>query len=75
MVVMEGVCANPGVDPSSGGSSSSAPRSWYDGSSASHQDIDAYFKGSTNYFSQMQGAYTGMSYHGDFFSKFSSAIH
>ena len=62
MVVMEGGCS--GVEAQASGSPSVPHRSWYDGSGSSQQDIDAYFKGSTNYFSQMQGAYSGMSYHG-----------
>ena len=62
MVVMEGGCS--GVEAPSSGSQSVPHRAWYDGSGSSQQDIDAYFKGSTNYFSQMQGAYSGMSYHG-----------
>jgi hypothetical protein len=62
MVVMEGGCS--GVETPSSGSQSVPHRAWYDGSGSSQQDIDAYFKGSTNYFSQMQGAYSGMSYHG-----------
>jgi len=62
MVVMEGGCS--GVEAPSSGSPSVPHRAWYDGSGSSQQDIDAYFKGSTNYFTQMQGAYSGMSYHG-----------
>ena len=63
MVVMEAGCS--GVEAPSGGSPSVPHRAWYDGSTtSSQQDIDAYFKGSTNYFTQMQGAYSGMSYHG-----------
>ena len=65
MVVMEAGCS--GVEAPSGGSPSVPHRTWYDGSTSSQQDIDAYFKGSTNYFTQMQGAYSGMSYHGVFF--------
>ena len=78
MVVMEGVCA---ASPATGGSSDpvspasvaaiNSHRAWYDASALQAQqgeDIDAYFKAGSNassYFSQMQGAYSGMSsYHG-----------
>ena len=76
VVVMDGVCAASGSDPVSSSvaaaSLNSHHRAWYDASAlqASQQgdDIDAYFKAGSNassYFSQMQGAYSGMSsYHG-----------
>jgi hypothetical protein len=73
MVVMEGVCGEAAAsshhrawydtNPASTASVASTA------AASSQQDqLDAYFKGSNAttaaYFSQMQGAYPGMSYHG-----------
>ena len=66
-----------GSDPVTSAAHAAAHRSWYDQAAALQQatqgqgdEIDAYFKaGASNassYFSQMQGAYSGMSsYHGN----------
>ena len=78
MVVMESVCASaiPSAAAAAaaavvtgGGGASEHPRAWYDssgnftqGAAATSDDLaDAYFKGQ-NYFSQVQGAYQGMSH-------------
>ena len=69
MVVMEGVCAAAASGDAAAGSGAHH-RAWYDPGNAnqSADQLDAYFKGSNAttaaYFSQMQGAYPGMSYHG-----------
>ncbi len=70
MVVMEGVCAAAASGEAVAGSPTggSHHRAWYDPATNQSDQLDAYFKGSNAstaaYFSQMQGAYPSMSYHG-----------
>ncbi len=72
MVVMEAgasvaVCTGSEANGNSAQNSQQASahhRAWYEQQSNNQDQLDAYFKGYTN-FSQMQaGAYPGMSYHG-----------